>query len=460
MDKNECIETMIKLKEKREQQIKESLKDNEPLQTIINDIKYLGQIKYTEQGLDGKDIEKVKEIYMIVEENDGKMWYKYYDKNLELIAAEDSIEEQIAFAQNFDEKDINFLNKIQELDKMEGISLSELEQEYLSIEDIAIELGIDPKEIKEYQELDLGQEIDEKEEDENQKVIDKEKTDKLNIKERTELNQNIEGRTLENKLGIKNVTLPDGSKLTDGKYLAIISTSSLSEYTENSSNQKYSFAVIRENGEAVPLGNDIITSDERSGTNPTNSDLTINSDGRVNEESNVSSFKIVNGNQNEYLKISNDEVSGHEIKYSKYSPEEGNYVSTELRTDREIYINDDVRQYLKDSSEGVKKAQETIERSEVHDEYDEQQDITLVDNDLNNDSHTHINSNDYVPNADITWGEYANQLGYRGEGSIELAVEKYKETLEKNQNLDSKQIVELTIDEANEEFRNPQELDH
>lgn len=460
MDKNECIETMIKLKEKREQQIKESLKDNEPLQTIINDIKYLGQIKYTEQGLDGKDIEKVKEIYMIVEENDGKMWYKYYDKNLELIAAEDSIEEQIAFAQNFDEKDINFLNKIQELDKMEGISLSELEQEYLSIEDIAIELGIDPKEIKEYQELDLGQEIDEKEEDENQKVIDKEKTDKLNIKERTELNQNIEGRTLENKLGIKNITLPDGSKLTDGKYLAIISTSSLSEYTENSSNQKYSFAVIRENGEAVPLGNDIITSDERSGTNPTNSDLTINSDGRVNEESNVSSFKIVNGNQNEYLKISNDEVSGHEIKYSKYSPEEGNYVSTELRTDREIYINDDVRQYLKDSSEGVKKAQETIERSEVHDEYDEQQDITLVDNDLNNDSHTHINSNDYVPNADITWGEYANQLGYRGEGSIELAVEKYKETLEKNQNLDSKQIVELTIDEANEEFRNPQELDH
>ena len=460
MEKNECIEAMIKLKAKREQQIKESLKDNEPLQTIINDIKYLGQIKYTEQGLDGKDIEQVKEIYMIVEENDGKMWYKYYDENLELIAAEDSIEEQIAFAQNFDEKDMDFLDKIQELDKMEGISLSELEQEYLSIEDIAIELGIDPKEIKEYQKLDLDQEIDEKEDDVDQEVIDKEKTDKLDIKERTELNQNIEGRTLENKLGIKNITLPDGSKLTDGKYLAIISTSSLSEYTENSSKQKYSFAVIRENGEAVPLGNDILASDERSGTNPTNSDLTINSDGRVNEESNVSSFKIVNGNKNEYLKISNDEVSGHEIKYSKYSPEEGNYVSTELRTDRELYINDDVRQYLKDSSEGVKKAQETIERSEIHDQYDEQQDITLVDNKLNNDSHTHIKSDDYVPNAGITWGEYASQLGYRGEGAVELAVEKYKETLEKNQNLDSKQIVELTIDEANEEFRNPQELDH
>ena len=41
MEKNECIEAMIKLKAKREQQIKESLKDNEPLQTIINDIKYL-----------------------------------------------------------------------------------------------------------------------------------------------------------------------------------------------------------------------------------------------------------------------------------------------------------------------------------------------------------------------------------------------------------------------------------
>ena len=459
MEKNELIEIMIKLKAKREQQIKESLKDTETLKTIINDIKYLGSIKYTEQ-VDGKDIEKQKEIYMLVEENDGKMWYKYYDENLELIAAEDGIEEQIAFAEKFNEKDVNFLDKIQELDKMEGISLSEIEQEYLSIEDIAIELGIDPKEIEEYQKLDLDQEIDEKEDDGDQEVINKEKTDKLDIKERTELNQNIEGRTLGSKLGINNITLPDGSKLTDGKYLAIVSTSSLDEHTENDSNQRYSFAVIRENGDAVPLGNDILASDEISGTNPTNSDLTINSDGRVNKKSNVSSFEIVNGNRNEYLKISNDEVSGHKIKYSKYSPEKGEYISTELRTDREIYINDDVRQYLKDSSEGVTKAQATIERSEVHEEYDEKQDITLVDNNLNNDSHTHINSDDYVPNTNITWGEYANQLGYRGEGAIELAVKKYEETLAKNKGLDSKKIVELTIDEANEEFRNPQELDH
>ena len=459
MEKNELIEIMIKLKAKREQQIKESLKDTETLKTIINDIKYLGSIKYTEQ-VDGKDIEKQKEIYMLVEENDGKMWYKYYDENLELIAAEDGIEEQIAFAEKFNEKDVNFLDKIQELDKMEGISLSEIEQEYLSLEDIAIELGIDPKEIEEYQKLDLDQEIDEKEDDGDQEVINKEKTDKLDIKERTELNQNIEGRTLGSKLGINNITLPDGSKLTDGKYLAIVSTSSLDEHTENDSNQRYSFAVIRENGDAVPLGNDILASDEISGTNPTNSDLTINSDGRVNKKSNVSSFEIVNGNRNEYLKISNDEVSGHKIKYSKYSPEKGEYISTELRTDREIYINDDVRQYLKDSSEGVTKAQATIERSEVHEEYDEKQDITLVDNNLNNDSHTHINSDDYVPNTNITWGEYANQLGYRGEGAIELAVKKYEETLAKNKGLDSKKIVELTIDEANEEFRNPQELDH
>ena len=459
MEKNELIEIMIKLKAKREQQIKESLKDTETLKTIINDIKYLGSIKYTEQ-VDGKDIEKQKEIYMLVEENDGKMWYKYYDENLELIAAEDGIEEQIAFAEKFNEKDVNFLDKIQELDKMEGISLSELEQEYLSLEDIAIELGIDPKEIEEYQKLDLDQEIDEKEDDGDQEVINKEKTDKLNIKERTELNQNIEGRTLGSKLGINNITLPDGSKLTDGKYLAIVSTSSLDEHTENDSNQRYSFAVIRENGDAVPLGNDILASDEIIGTNPTNSDLTINSDGRVNKKSNVSSFEIVNGNRNEYLKISNDEVFGHKIKYSKYSPEKGEYISTELRTDREIYINDDVRQYLKDSSEGVTKAQATIERSEVHEEYDEKQDITLVDNNLNNDSHTHINSDDYVTNTNITWGEYANQLGYRGEGAIELAVKKYEETLAKNKGLDSKKIVELTIDEANEEFRNPQELDH
>ena len=53
--------------------------------------------------------------------------------------------------------------------------------------------------------------------------------------------------------------------------------------------------------------------DERTGMDPIRADLTINNDGRVNKESNVASFRIVNGNRNEYLKIGNDEISGHEI---------------------------------------------------------------------------------------------------------------------------------------------------
>ena len=274
------------------------------------------------------------------------------------------------------------------------------------------------------------------------------------------MSQNIEGRTLGNKLGINNITLPDGSKLTDGKYLAVVSTSSLNKYKEKNSSQRYSFAVIRENGEAVPLGDNVLVDDERTGMDPIRADLTINNDGRVNKESNVASFRIVNGNRNEYLKIGNDEISGHEIKYSKYSPTDGKYISTELRTDKDMYIKDDVRQYLKDSSEGIRKAEKTLDRSEIHEKCDEKEDVSLVDNNQYNDSHVHIDADDFVPNTNVTWGEYANQLGYRGEDAVELAIKKYEETLESDQSLNSKEIIEQTVEEANEDFRNPQELDH
>lgn len=455
MNEKECLEKMDKLIEKRQQQIDEDFKNEGRLKTVINDVKYLGKIRYIEE-VDGKREEKEKDIFTIIEENDGNIWYKYYDENMQLIAAENGFQ-QLALSGNVAEKNSDVLEKIEKLDKMEGTSLSETKEEYRIIEEVARKQGIEVEDIENYKKLNLNQEIDN---DEENKVIDSDETKKLDIREKTNLSQNIEGRTLGNKLGINNITLPDGSKLTDGKYLAVVSTSSLNKYKEKNSSQRYSFAVIRENGEAVPLGDDVLVDDERTGMDPIRADLTINNDGRVNRESNVASFRIVNGNRNEYLKIGNDEISGHEIKYSKYSPTDGKYISTELRTDKDMYIRDDVRQYLKDSSEGIRKAEKTLDRSEIHEKCDEKEDVSLVDNNQYNDSHVHIDADDFVPNTNLTWGEYANQLGYRGEDAVELAIKKYEETLESDQSLNSKEIIEQTVEEANEDFRNPQELDH
>lgn len=449
MEKNNRLATMIAIKEKREKYIKEK---DQGLDTVINDIEYLGKVKFI-QEINGQKVEEEKDIYLLIEEKDGRTLYKYYDENMELVAYEDSVFEELMAESRFEGKDQSFLKQIENIDK-EGKSLSQIEAE---LEEISKGLGISLDEIEEIREFDLKQEIKEKEDSEKQ-ILNKDKVSCLDIKETTKLSQNIKGETLENKLGIKNVTLPNGQKLTDGEKLAVVSTSSLNKVVDTKNSQSYSFCVIRKNGEAVPIGDDILVQDERSGISPITEELTINNNGIVNEETNVASYRIVNGNRNEFIKISNDEISGKEIKYSEYSTEKGKYVSTELETDKDIFIDDDVRQYLKDRTEGREKADNTIKRAE-HQKCEEK-DVTLVDNNPNNDSHVHISPDDYIANTDMTWGEYASQLGYRGEGAIQRAQEQFENSQEKNPDFDNKEIVEMTIEEANEDFRGNRQRDN
>ena len=60
----------------------------------------------------------------------------------------------------------------------------------------------------------------------------------------------------------------------------------------------------------------------------------------------------------------------------------------------------------------------------------------------------------------MTWGEYASQLGYRGEGAIQRAQEQFENSQEKNPDFDNKEIVEMTIEEANEDFRGNRQRDN
>ena len=442
MEGKNNLSTMIKLKNKREKEIKEDLVEREDLDIIINDIKYLGSVKFI-QELDGQKIEEERDIYLLVEEKDGRVLYRYYDENMKLVAYEDSVLEELMATIDFEDKDQTFLKQIDQLDKENAISLADIEEK---LEKISDKLGISIDEIKEIKELDLNQKI------KNKETLDKDEALNLDIKETTKLNQNIKGQTLANKLGINDIELPNGQKLTDGEKLAVVSTSSSNKYTDTKSSQAYRFVVIRKNGEAIPLNDNILVPEESRGINQIKEDLTINNNGNVNKETNVTSYRIVNGNRNEFLKIGNDEFSGREIKYSEFSRENGEYVTTELETDRDIYINDNVRQYLKDRTEGRKKANNTIERSEKHDS--EKKDITLVDNNPNNDLHIHVNENDYISNTDITWRQFANELGYRGEGSIERAQKEFKRRTERNPSADNNQIIEMAIEESNEDFRN------
>lgn len=447
MELKKDIEVMMQIEKKEEKEIKKRFDETGDLDTIINDIKTLGTIKLKQEEK-GKIIEEEKRIYLLIEEKDGRILFKYYDENSELIAVEDSTLELLVPAKEYENEGKLILKEIEDMDK-EGISLSQIREKVKELESISNILGINIEDIESLDEIDLNQELEENKQEE----LTKQETSKLDIKETTNLSENIKGTTLANKLGINNITLPNGEKLTDGVKLARVNTNSLNQFTDKKSSMKDSFVVIRANGEAVPLGEDILEPDTRSGVNSNNSDLTINNDGTVNRETNTSSYKIVNGNGNEFLKVGYDEVSGREIKYSQWSNQKGEYVDTELKTNRNFVANNDVRQYLIAKGEGTREATDTLEKEEFHKEHgEEEQDITLVDHDDNNDSHQHIDENDYIPNTNMTWRQFANECGYRGKNSLENAQEKFQEECRKNSDLSNAEIVENVIEQENEEF--------
>ena len=79
-------------------------------------------------------------------------------------------------------------------------------------------------------------------------------------------------------------------------------------------------------------------------------------------------------------------------------------------------------------------------------------DVKDFDGNENTETHTdkeytEIDENDYIPNTNMTWRQFANKCGYRGEGDIEKAIEAVNSMKEVNQ-----EELEKYIEEKEEEF--------
>ena len=278
--------------------------------------------------------------------------------------------------------------------------------------------------------------------------------EELSVKEETSLSQEIKGVTLGEKLGLQK------KGITGAKKLARISISGP---------RKDAFVAINSDGTATVLGEDILEPDTRTGTTPMATSMTINNDGIVNQESVTSSYRIVNGNGNEYLRAGYDESYGKEIKYSMFSKEKNEYLDIELETQRTRPKDSIVRQFMRDRGAGIREAESVIERGEEHQFYGEMQDdsehklnIRDVDNNKNNDTHEHLEtengkqileSGDYIPNTNITWESFANMCGYRGEGRLDKAVKRFKEEQEKDYSISNKEIIDEIEEKENEQYR-------
>ena len=472
----------------------------------VNDVKYLGKIEINKE-IDGQQVKTLEDLFVLAEQKEisknGQNQIieieKYVTKDLDYIAGNnmsDSYQLPMVTGRYKDQKDM-LEKQLEELGNEGILDLNDMENDRLEM--IVKALGVKVEEIKSIDELDLEQEIsknkekseneqeekdgenaegkglkekgkdgrqdkeneqkDEKEQEnekeDGQEELSKKELDGLQIKEETRLNQNIKGVTLEDKLGLKK------NGITDGVKLARVTTDSLNSYLEKTSTQVDSFVVIRKNGEAVVLGENILEPDNRLGTNPTGTDTTINNDGTVRQEGITSSYRIVNGNGRDYLRAGYDEVSGKEIKYGMYSPQKNDYVNVELETQRTRPQDNDVRQFMKDRGVGEREAEQILEKDKEHGECLEK-DVTVIDNNKNNDSHTHediqnlemqdIDAHDHIPNTETTWEEFASICGYRGEDRIQRALEKFQEEKAENTDKSNRELVEQIEEQENENY--------
>lgn len=403
----------------------------------IEAIKYLGEIE-----LEGrkKDIYLVREL---VEKNiNGEMYQTevdtYITEELEKIAGNnhsDNYQYPMVVGRFTTEKE-NIEEQLQDLDEEGLLDLGQMEKERLK--SIAKALGIKEEEIKQIDEVDLYQEVEEKEVSEND-------LKGLDIKEETKLSQYIKGESLEKKLGLRN------HGIEDGVTLARVSSSSLNKYLDKPTTQIDSFVVIRKDGTAVALGEDILEPDSRLGTNPTKQIATANVEqGNVKNESITSSWRIVNGSGRDYLSVGYDESYGshREIRYMMASVKEKDYVSIELETKQTWRQDEDIRQYMLERGEGTRTADNALDRDKQHGNC-EKEEVQDIDNNKNNDTHTHdvdtFDPEQKIPDTDITWDELAERCNTSAE-------EVYNKFQEKQNEYGSEKTNEEIADEIEEEI--------
>ena len=404
-EKNELLQEELKFRDDLNNQFKQ--KETPDKSSYVKDIIFVGDVKWNDK-VNGNELSEklyIVRINKVTRDENGELQVdtinNYYlgDKCIGGYIDDKDPQFYKVFEYSEPDKVAQIKNLLENTPdrQLEEQSMSKLLEERK--QEIAKVLGINPDEIENIDEIDLdtkipnldkedrsekGEELENKDRDEDDSQrISESQTEKLKVKEETKLGQFIQGESLGQKLGLEEIGITDGVKL------ARVSTSSLASQKDIDidKNAIDTFVVIRANGEAVVLGEDILRLNTREGTNPTQRNLTVDNDeGKVDKEVNTTSYEIVNGNGREFLNVGYDEFTGREIKYSTYSDQYGQYVDFELETQKTWMQDSDVREFMNDRPDRYQ-ADHMLEKNAEHGKCEEK-DITVIDNDKDNDDHS------------------------------------------------------------------------
>lgn len=421
--RQQIIAIMKALREKREDEIMEA-----ELDINILDVKYYGAINWLDER-NGENEEKQKDIFVIIEEQKGQVFYKYYDEELELIAAQREGDEKITPGKKFsDKKDKGFLEDIEKLEEKESLNKIE-EEERLSEEEI---------EKDEITKLQKPQNV--------LQVID---VDRVYVNNRETFRKAYNIPHGVQKLAFRPTIKEDKKPLSPNITIDMLDK------------QGNIVEKVKE-GDKEKTVNDFFEMDSATGRNPVNDDNTkFELTGHVERNKSQTMARFSSKNKpGLYVSIEQRETGGYNEIYAGEKTSDGNDpVETQLETDNIPIQTDLDMQTITSAYKGQynkynidREADRTEEIEKRHGHYDDKK-IPAKNTDGNEDTHESCDL-DFIPGTDITWQEFANKCGYRGEGSIEKAQKKFIEYQNDNTQVNNKDLIEMIEDDLNNQMGN------
>lgn len=394
----------------------------------VENIKYIGKISKKVQKTEIQDIEddkqkesEEKDIFMCEEKTQDKNGreihlIKYYTEDFECIAVENEIN-GIVPTEKY-RKDDEIINKLEELDK-EGII--DLEEENLEeIKEVAKTFGVDEKDIENISEIDNLIKPEQKE-DQLGKVED------IDAKNLASIDANEKITTRDSMATLLGV---EGKKY---KKIAVVKSK---EMNNTKSTTEFSFVGIKADGKMEQIE----SLKQIEGIKPTKLINSISADGKEIKEETVYSRYKVKGREDEELAVNIDELNTIRVSLVRTSSETNESVSIPIETNTIVKTSYENKDFMN-----------SIKNPDVTEETRKIEENKHPDLEKNNDNVLY--NEEYIPNTNIKWIDFAAQCGYRGKGAIEKAKEVFQEAKDKNGSDDNGEIAEKVVEEKEEDYR-------
>ena len=403
---------------------------NAGLNKKIENIKYIGNTELI-QLINKEEYKLNKDIYVceIREEGLEALIKEYYSEDFKMIARED---ERYARLQENDNpimlspeyaKHPEIIQKLIELEKEGKLDLNKINEENLpKVIQVAETLNIDKEDIQGLSEIDLQR----LQKPENSNQI----TNEIQAKSKLSININEHVSTRDNMETLVKA---------EGENFVKIDVVDLGKGPQ--------FVGTKANGQMKELK----SVKQKYGYRPNRKINTINSDGtKVEEEYAITMFEI-EGREDEQLAIGVDSYNRIKTSLVRTSPDTNESVSIpiEAQTQTLKHTQGEIKQ-LMDSNRNQSITEETRRLKEEKEKECDPINVRDIDDDPTNNTHEHL-EDEYVPGTSTTWQEFANKLGYRGTGSIEIAKEKFESRKEENPDIANDELVNDMEEEALEQ---------